>query len=77
MANKKATQEIKVQDVCFKQDLPIFLNYRNKITHKEFELTIRGYFLHIKNNATGKTALVPIDNIAFVEEFEEPDFDDE
>lgn len=66
MANKKV-DPMKLNKVLFKQDLPIFLNYRNKIECGEYELHLRDNLLVIRNVHSGKVCLVPVSNIACME----------
>jgi hypothetical protein len=60
--SKESNYQLKA--AYFIQDIPIFLNYKNKVTCEEFELTIRSGFLFIKDNKKGHTMLVPLTSVA-------------
>ncbi len=61
MANNK---KLEIQSASFTQDLPIFLNFQNKVTCEEFELSIENNLLYVFNRKTSKTEIVPLYHIA-------------
>lgn len=58
---------IKPKYVCFLQDIPIFLNYKNKVTCEEFDLTIKGNFLFIYDKNKQFNMIVPLTSVASAE----------
>lgn len=64
---KEAVEEIKLKKASFNKDIPIFLNYQNSISNKDFFLTIKGELLCIQNKVSGLWSLVPLYNVASME----------
>lgn len=62
-----ATKITNIKTVYFNKDVMVFLNYINKVTFDDFELTIRKGFLFIKDLKTGYVCLVPVENINSVQ----------
>lgn len=53
-----------VTHVYFLQNIQVFLNYVNKITCEEYELSIEGNLLYVFNTITLKTCAIPLTNVA-------------
>lgn len=75
MSNKfkpvlEAVREIKIKSAFFIRDIPIFLNYQNKISNDDFFLTIKGELLCVQNKKTQLWSLIPLFNVASMEPLE-------
>lgn len=65
---EQAVDEIKVNKVNFTQDILVFLNYMNRIVAGDYELTIIGNFLYIKDTKKRAiTCIVPLTNVGSAE----------
>lgn len=54
---------MKVKSVRFNQDIMLFLNYYNFISHREFDMWLKGNFLIIQNTKTNALVAVPLYNV--------------
>ncbi len=54
--------EFKIKTVHFIHNTPIFLNYLNKVSHKDYNLIIKNNYLYINN-----AILIPLSNILSIE----------
>lgn len=62
-------EELKINKVYFTHDIPIYLNYLNKVDTEHYELTIKGMFLFIKDKNKNYTHLVPLANVSTIEAY--------
>lgn len=58
------TDVFKVKAAYFIRDIPIYLNYVNKVTSGQYVLTIKGQFLFIFDKEKEYTMLVPLTSVA-------------
>lgn len=58
------TEIFKLRAAYFNHDIPIYLNYVNKVVAGQYTLTIKGNFLFIYDETKEYTMLVPLTSVA-------------